>query len=88
MFDRRLMNVVGKDPHRGGLSAEGQVCQEVGCLVIMSEHVVELEVFESFLKPVNFFVVGTHLVISECRTFHDLVDDELGVASHMEALCP
>ena len=34
---------------------------------------MELDVVGSFFEHVKFFVVGTHLVISECRIFHDLV---------------
>ena len=45
---------------------------------------IELEAIEFVLQPSDFLVVCLHLGIMAARLVHDLVDDQLGVASDVE----
>jgi hypothetical protein len=48
--------------------------------------VVQLEAVELVLKGSHGFAVCFHLVIVAARVFHDLVNHELRIAPHDEAL--
>jgi hypothetical protein len=48
--------------------------------------VVELYPVELFLEGAHSFAVRLHLVVVTARILHDLVDHELRVAPHVEAL--
>jgi len=50
--------------------------------------VVKLEAVEFFLQAPDCFAVCVHLEIMAARLFHDLVDDESGVASDIKPLDP
>jgi len=45
----------------------------------------ELETMELVLESTNFFAVNLHFRVVAARSLHHLVDDELGVASDVEA---
>jgi hypothetical protein len=47
---------------------------------------VELDAVELVLEGSYGFAVGLHLVIMAARVFHDLIDYELRVPPHVEAL--
>ena len=47
---------------------------------------IELEAVELVLQPVNFLIVCSHLGFVAVRLLHDLVDDQLGISSNVEAL--
>ena len=57
----------------------------VGCLVVASGDMDELEAMELVLESTNFLAVRLHFWVVAVRGFHYLVDDELGVTSNVEA---
>ena len=57
----------------------------VGRLVVASGDVDELEAMELVLESTDFLAVRLHFRVMAARGFHHLVDDELGVASNVEA---
>ena len=63
----------------------GDLGEFVGCLVVASGDVDELEAVELFLEPTYFLAVCLHFWVVAVRGLHHLVDDELGVASNVEA---
>jgi hypothetical protein len=68
------------DPPRHDLS------ELVRLLVIPTGHVVELDAIELVLDGSHGLAVRLHLVVVTARVFHDLVDHELRVPPHVEAL--
>jgi hypothetical protein len=48
--------------------------------------VIELDAIELVLEGVHGVVVGLHLVIMATRVLHDLVNYELRIPPHVEAL--
>jgi len=49
---------------------------------------IEFEAVKLVLELAHFFAVSFHLRVVAARCFHDLVDDKLRVASHIEASNP
>jgi len=49
---------------------------------------VKLEAVEFFLQTPDCFAIHVHLGVVATGLFHDLVDDEPGVASDVESLDP
>ena len=56
-----------------------------GCLVVALGDVDELEAVELVLESTDLLAVCFHFWVVTVRGFHYLVDDELGVASNVEA---
>jgi hypothetical protein len=50
--------------------------------------VVELEAVKIVLEAPHLLAIGFHLGITAARALHDLIDDELGVASNIKVLDP
>ena len=78
--------ITGKDACQDWLSAGCCFREHVGCFVEAPWDVVEFEAVESVLQPSNFLTVCLHLSVVAARLLHDLVDDQLGVASNIEML--
>ena len=57
----------------------------VGCLVVASGDVDELEAMELVLEPLYFLTICFHFWVVAVSSFHHLVDDELGVTSNVKA---
>ena len=53
--------------------------------VVASSDVDELEAVELVLESTDFLAVCLHFWVMAARGLHHLVDDELGVASDVEA---
>jgi hypothetical protein len=58
----------------------------VRLLVVPVGHVIELYAIELVLKGSHGIAVRLHLVVVAARVLHDLVDHELRVSPHAEAL--
>ena len=81
---RGFVLIAGKDSSRDWLLAGCCFRERVGCFVEAPWDVVEFEAVESVLHPSNFLTVCLHLSVVAARLLHDLVDDQLGVASDVE----
>jgi len=66
-------------------SSRGDLSEFVGRLVVLSGDVDELEAVELVLEPTYFLAVCLHFRVVAVGGLHHLVDDELGVASNVEA---
>jgi hypothetical protein len=58
----------------------------VRLLVVPAWHVVEFYAVELVLEGTHDFAVLLHLLVMATRVLHDLVDHELRVSPHVEAL--
>ena len=79
------MLVDGEDGCWHRLSTERCFGKRVGHLVEVPQDVIEFEAFEFVLQPSDLLAVRSHLGIMAARLLHDLVNDQLGVASNVEA---
>ena len=77
--------IAGKHTHWHWLSARRGFCKCVGRLVEAPWDVVEFEAIEFVLQPSDLLAVRIHLGVVVARLLQDLVDDQLGVASDVEA---
>jgi hypothetical protein len=74
-------NVRGdRDPPRRDLG------EFIRLLVVPAGHVVELDAIELVLEGSHGLAVCLHLVVVTTRVLHDLVNHELRVSPHVEAL--
>jgi len=69
-------------------NASGDLGEFVGCLVVASGDVDELETVELVLEPAYLLAVYLHFRVVAVGGLHHLVDDELGVALNVEASNP
>jgi len=76
--------ITGEDSSRHWLSAERCFHERVGRFVEAPWDVIEFKAIESVLQPSDFLIVCLHLGVVAARLLHDLVDDQLGVASDVE----
>jgi hypothetical protein len=60
--------------------------QLVRLLVVPAGHVIELDAVKFVFESSHGLAVGLHLVVVATRVFHDLVNHELRIPSHVEAL--
>jgi len=72
---------VGRDRASSGRD----LSEFVGYLVVASSDVDEFEAVELILEPTYLLAVCLHFWVVAVGGFHHLVDDELGVASNVEA---
>ena len=79
------MLVAGEDTRWHRLSVGCCFRKRVGHLIEAPRDVIELEAVELVLQPVNFLIVCSHLGFVAVRLLHDLVDDQLGISSNVEA---
>ena len=76
--------IAGEDAYRDCLSAGCCFHKRVGCFIEALWNVIDLEAVESVLQPSDFLAVCLHLGVVAARLLHDLVDDQLGVASDVK----
>ena len=79
------MLVAGKDAHWHRVLIEHHFGKCIGRLVEAPWDMIEFEAIEFVLQPSNLLAVRNHLGIMAAGLLHDLVDDQLGVASDVEA---
>ena len=79
------MLVTGEDARWLWLSTGCIFCKRISCLVEMPRDVIEFEVIELVLQLVDFSAIHNHLGIVVAQLLRDLVDDQLGIPSNVEA---
>ena len=79
------MLIAGESAHWYRLSVGRHFCQRIGRLVETAWNVVELKAVELILQLAEFLAICFHLGIVAAQFLHDLADDQLGVASDVEA---
>jgi hypothetical protein len=83
--DGRLGDVPSEDV-RGDGDPPRRDLGELACLlVIPAGYVVELDAVELILEGLHGLAVRLHFIVVAARVFHDLVDHELRVPTHVEA---
>jgi hypothetical protein len=87
-LDGGLMYVSGEDIRGNRCPPRGYLSQLIHSLIVPSGDVVELESVELVFQAPNLVVVGLHLPVAAVGVLHDLVDDELRVATSVEAPNP
>jgi hypothetical protein len=84
--DGGLGNISGENV-RGESDPPGRDLRElVRLLVVPAGHVIELDAVELVFEGSHGSAVCLHLVIMAARVFHDLVNHELQIPPHVEAL--
>jgi hypothetical protein len=84
--DRGLGGVTGKNVRRDRNPPGRDFGQFVRFLVVPAGHVVELDAVELVFEGSHGLAVGLHLVIVATRILHDLINHELRIPPHVEAL--
>jgi hypothetical protein len=84
--DRGLGNIAGKNVRGDGDPPGRDLGQLVRLLVVSAGHVVELDAVKLVFEGSHGLAVGPHLVVMAARVLHDLIDYELRVPPHVEAL--
>jgi hypothetical protein len=84
--DRGLSDIAGENVRGAGDPPGRDLGQLVRLLVVPVVHVIELDAIEFVFEGSHGLVVGLHLIVMAARVLHDLVDYELRVPPHVEAL--
>jgi hypothetical protein len=87
-LDGGLMYVSGEDIRGNRCPPRGYLSQLIRSLVVPSGDVVELESVEFVFQAPNLVAVGLHLPVVPVGVLHDLINDELRVATSVEAPNP
>jgi hypothetical protein len=87
-FDGWLIYVPGEDVRGNRRPSRGYFSQLIRSLVVPSRNMVELQPVELIFQAPNFVAVGLHFSIVAVGVLHDLVNNELRVATSVEALDP
>jgi hypothetical protein len=86
--DGRLGDVPSKNVRGNSDSPRRDFGELVRLFVVLARHVVKFYVVELVLEGSHSLAVRLHLVVVAARVLHDLVDHELRVSSHVDALDP
>jgi hypothetical protein len=84
--DGGLGDVSGKNVRGDGDPPGRDFSQLVRLLVVPAGHVIELDAVELVLDGSHGLAVRFHLFVVAARIFHDLVNHELRIPPHVEAL--
>ena len=87
-FDGWLTYVPGEDVRGNRRSPRGYFCQLIRGLVVPSSNMVEFQLVELIFQAPNLVAIGLHFLIVAVGVLHDLVNDELRVATSVEAPNP
>jgi hypothetical protein len=87
-FDRWLIYVPGEDVRGNRRSSRGYFSQLIRSLVVPSSNMVEFQPVELIFQAPNFVAVGLHFSIATVGVLHNLVNNELRVATSVEASNP
>jgi hypothetical protein len=79
-------DISGKNVRGNGDPPGRDLGQLVHFLVVPAGHVIELDAVELVLEGSHGLAVCFHLVVVAARIFHDLVNHELRIPPHGEAL--
>jgi hypothetical protein len=84
--DRGLGDVTGKNVRRDRNPPGRDFGQLVHLFVVPAGHVIELDAIELVLEGSHGLAIRFHLIIVATRVLHDLVNHELRIPPHVEAL--
>jgi hypothetical protein len=84
--DGGLGDVTGENVRRDGDPPGRDLGQLVRLLIVPARHVIELDAVELVLEGSYDLAIRFHLVIVAARILHDLVNLELRIPPHFEAL--
>jgi hypothetical protein len=87
-FDGWLIYVPGEDVRGNRRPPRGYFSQLICSLVVPSSNMVEFQLVELIFQAPNFVAVGLHFSIAAVGVLHDLVNNELRVATSVEASNP
>jgi hypothetical protein len=87
-FDGWLIYIPGEDIQGNRRLPQGNFRQLICSFVVPSSNMVEFQPIELIFQAPNFIVVGLHFPIAAVRVLHDLVNNELRVATSVEAPNP
>jgi hypothetical protein len=87
-FDGWLLYIPGEDIRGNRRSPRGYFCQLICGFIVPSSNMVELQPVELIFQAPNFVTVGLHFLVVAVRVLHDLVNNELRVATSVEAPNP
>jgi hypothetical protein len=87
-FDGWLIYVPGEDVRGNRRPPRGYFSQLIRSLVVPPSNMVEFQPVELIFQAPNFIAIGLHFSIAEVGVLHDLVNDELRVATSIEAPNP
>jgi hypothetical protein len=87
-FDGWLIYILGEDVWGNCHSPRGYFCQLICGLVVPSSNMVEFQPIELIFQAPNFIAVGLHFSVAAVGVLHNLVNDELRVATSVEAPNP
>jgi hypothetical protein len=87
-FDGLLIYVLGENVRGNRRSPRGYFCQLICGFVVPSSDMVEFQPVELIFQAPNFVAVGLHFSIVAVGVLLDLVNDELRVATSVEAPNP
>ena len=83
-LDGGLMQISGEDVRGNRCPPRGYFSQLIRGLVVPSSNMVEFQPLELIFQAPNFVPVGLHFSIAAVGVLHDLVNNELRVATSVE----
>jgi hypothetical protein len=87
-LDGWLIYILGEDVRWNRCPPRGYFCQLICGFVVPSSNMVEFQPIELVFQAPNFIAVGLHFSIAAVGVLHDLVNDDLRVATSVEAPNP
>jgi hypothetical protein len=87
-FDGWLIYILGEDVRGNRRSPRSYFCQLICGFVVPPSNMVEFQPVELIFQALNFVAVGLHFLVAVVGVLHDLVNDELRVATSVEAPNP
>ena len=81
---RRLVEIVDEDPISRQSSPGGQFCEEIDGIVVLSGDMIQFDPSEFVLELAHLLAVCYHEGAFARGLLHDLVDDQLRVATDVE----
>jgi hypothetical protein len=83
-----LIYISGEDIQGNRCSSRGYLSQLICSLVVPSTNMVEFQPIELIFQAPNFVTMGLHFLVAAVRVLHDLVNNELRVATSVEVPNP
>ena len=71
------MEIIDEDPARRWIPPNGQFCEKIGGIVVLSGDVMQLNPLEFVLELAHFLAVCCHEGVFAGGLLHDLVNDQL-----------
>jgi hypothetical protein len=84
--DRGLSDIAGENVRGDGDPPGRDLGQLVRLLVVPAGRVIEFDAVKFVFEGSHGLAIGLHLIVVATRVLHDLVNHELRIPSHVEAL--